>query len=362
MVLRLLQLSDVHLGARHPALGERAADQRERQFAAFERAVELAIATPVDLVLVAGHLFESSVEPQKSVERVAAALAKLVDAGIRTVLIPGDHDLPGRASIYHAHDLAALAGAPADGDAITVLTAANPDLEIAALGARVTARFPAADLPDDGWRIGVIHGEARPRDDELAGAGVDYLAIGGPHAPDTGRAGSVTWGASGAPELVDVEHDRAGDVLIVTLDDEAAHPAVERRTVGRTRFERIELDTETLADRAALVEQLGAMADPDLVLDVRLTGTWPDELDLDADVVESALAARFLRVRVRNHAAPPFSAGPLPPPDTIQGAFIRDLESRIADLEKAGEKEPATELREALRLGRRLLAGRGLDR
>lgn len=362
MVLRLLQISDVHLGARHPLLGERAADQRERQFAALERAVELALATPVDLVLVAGDLFESSVQPRTSVQRVAAALKRLVDAGIRTVLIPGDHDAPGRASIYHAHDLAALAGAPAASDAITVLTVASPDLEIAALGARVTARFPAADLPDDGWRIGVIHREARPRDDELAGAGVDYLAIGGPHAAETGRAGTVTWGASGAPELVDVEHDRAGDILIVTLDDQAAHPAVERRTVGRTRFERVELHAETLADQAALVEQIGAQADPDLVLDVRLTGIWPDELDLDADAVESALAGRFLRIRVRNHATPPFSAGPLPPPDTIQGAFIRDLESRIADHEKAAESEPAAELCEALRLGRRLLAGQGLDR
>jgi DNA repair exonuclease SbcCD nuclease subunit len=52
-MLRLLQTSDVHLGARHPILGERAALQRERQFAAFEHAMDLALATPVDLVLIA---------------------------------------------------------------------------------------------------------------------------------------------------------------------------------------------------------------------------------------------------------------------------------------------------------------------
>ena len=54
----------------------------------------------------------------------------------------------------------------------------------------------------------------------------------------------------------------------------------------------------------------------------------------------------------------------MPSPDTIAGAFIRDLEARIAELEAAppgeGAGDPAAEaaeLRDALRLGRLLLAG-----
>lgn len=361
-MLRLLQTSDVHLGARQPLLGERAAAQRERQFAAFEQAVDLALATPVDLVLIAGDLFDTAVEPQESVERVAAALKRLVRAGIHTILIPGDHDAPGRASIYRAHDLAARAGADPGGDFITVLTTERPDIGIPALGTRVTARYPATGLPDDGWRIGLIHREQQPRDDEIAGAGVDYLGIGGPHAAAWGRAGTVTWGVSGAPELVDIERDRAGEVLLVTLDDAAAHPTVERRVIGRTRFERVELDTATLNDQAALIERLVAKADPDLVLDVHLTGTWPDQLDLDEPAVEAALADRFLRIRVRNLATPPLTVGALPPRGTIAGEFVADMEGRIAELEAGGELAPAAELREALRIGRRLLFRREADR
>ena len=48
--------------------------------------------------------------------------------------------------------------------------------------------------------------------------------------------------------------------------------------------------------------------------------------------------------------------GPLPPPDTIVGGFIRDLEARIAAADKAGDTEGALELRDSLRLGRILLA------
>jgi hypothetical protein len=360
-MLRLVQTSDVRLGARHPFLGERASDQRERQFEAFDRTVELALATPAELFIVAGDLFDSSVLPRAAVERVAGSFHKLVKAGIPIVLIPGSRDAPGRASIYHAHDLAGLVGEGPGAGTLIVLTGDAPDVDIPTLHTRVTSRFPASDLPEEGWRIGVIHREARPRDDEIAAAGVDYLAIGGPTAAATGRAANVSWGSSGAPELVDVERDGLGEVLLVTLDEAAARPTVERQRVGRTRFERLELDLAGLADQAGLVKLLAARADPDLVLDVRLTGDRRDDLELDPKAAETGLVDRFLRLRVRNAGRPTLTSGPLPPPDTIAGAFLRDLEARIAEVESVEGGATAHELREALRLGRRLLAGRGID-
>src|SRR6185312_5002823 len=111
-MLRLLHTADVHLGARHADLGEQAAAQRERQIAAFRRSVDLALAERVDLFLIAGDLFDSNTQPPRSVARVGAELRRLVDGGIRTVIIPGTHDCYDRSSIYRAHDLPALAGAP----------------------------------------------------------------------------------------------------------------------------------------------------------------------------------------------------------------------------------------------------------
>src|SRR3954453_17527139 len=109
-MLRLLHTADVHLGARHTDLGEQAAAQRERQFAAFRRSIDLALEEHVDLFLISGDLFDSNTQPRRSVERVAAELARLAQAAIRTVIIPGTHDCYDRSSIYRAHDLAALAG------------------------------------------------------------------------------------------------------------------------------------------------------------------------------------------------------------------------------------------------------------
>src|SRR5918999_668355 len=99
---RLLHMADVHLGARHHDLGEAAAQQRERQFAAFSRAIDLALSERVDLVLVAGDLFDSNAQPRRSVERVAGELKRLVAASIATVILPGTHDVYDAASIYRA--------------------------------------------------------------------------------------------------------------------------------------------------------------------------------------------------------------------------------------------------------------------
>src|SRR6516225_7413239 len=144
-MLRIIHTADVHLGARHDDLGEQAAAQRERQFAAFRATVDLAIAERVDLFLIAGDLFDSNVQPRRSVERVAAELRRLAESRIRSVIIPGTHDCYDRASIYRAYDLATMAVGPAAGSAlpdgmVTVLDPDRPSVHLPALDAIVYAR------------------------------------------------------------------------------------------------------------------------------------------------------------------------------------------------------------------------------
>jgi DNA repair exonuclease SbcCD nuclease subunit len=365
-----------------------AATQRERQFAAFRATVALAIEEKVDVVLIAGDLFDSNTQPKRSVERVAAELKRLVDARIRTVIIPGTHDCFDRSSIYRAYDLPAMAGSGADDEMLTVLTPDQASVHLAACDVVVhgtvypTKRAPHSPLrdlkigrPDETatWHVGLVHGalaipDKTDRDEvvvtkeEIAATGLDYLALGHWHSTQQGKAGGTTYAYSGAPEPVAVNQDGAGNALLVTLDEQAGNRvvSVEERRVGLTRFEKLELDALGIASQPDLISTLAAKADPDLVLDVRLTGVRPDELDLDIAQVEDELRGKFLRIRVRDAATPALSAGALPSPDTITGAFIRGVEARIADLERnptdvsAGE---AAELRDVLRLGRLLLAG-----
>jgi exonuclease SbcD len=390
-MLRIIHTADVHLGARHDDLGEQASAQRERQFAAFTAAIDLALAEKVDLFLIAGDLFDSNVQPRRSVERVAAQIKRLADSKIRTVVIPGTHDAYDRSSIYRAYDLKALAGSLPDDDLVTILSPDQPNVHITACDVVVhgpvfaTKKAPYSPLrdlagqagdPPATWRVGMVHGSiAIPgkteRDDvvittdEIAATGFDYLALGHWHSAQQARAGGVTYGYAGAPEAVALDQDRAGKVLLVELEEIAGRRSVtvQERQVGATWFEKIELDAANISSQPALIETLAKKGDPNLVLDARVVGVRPDELDLHLDEIEAALAGSFLKVRVRDVSLPALTEGALPSPDTIAGAFIRDLEARIAELEAAPDAAgqagltEAAELRDALRLGRLLLAG-----
>jgi DNA repair exonuclease SbcCD nuclease subunit len=380
-------MADVHLGARHNDLGPAAAALRERQFAAFHAAIELAIAEKVDLVLIAGDLFDSNSQPRRSVERAAAELGRLVERHVPVVLIPGTHDCYDASSIYRVFDLPRLAGAGQGNGDLVVLTDSRPQVTFSALDLTVHGRvastkrapasplagFRAAAAAGEGleaahWQVGMIHGALRipgviEDDDvifteqEIAASGLHYLALGHWHSFKEGRANGTAWAYPGAPEPVALDQDGAGQVLLVTLAERDGNPEVtiEPRTVGRSRVKRLELDAATVPSQADIVRQLTAMADPDLVLDVRLVGVRPDALDLNLDEVEQQLAQLFLRLRVRDSSVPALPEGLIAPADTIAGAFVLDLERRIAEHEGRGEHERANELREALRLGRLLL-------
>lgn len=379
----LLHLSDVHLGARHADMGDLAVQQRERQLAAFGRAIDVALREQVDAVLIAGDLFDSNAQPRRAVERAVAALRRLTDVGIRVVIIPGTHDVYDERSIYRAFDLAAMAGLRPGSDLLTVLTPERPELHLRDLDLIVygrvfaTKRAPRSPLAgfdvsrDEraSWKVGMIHGSLRipgrvEQDDvlfseaEVAASGLDYLALGHWHSAQDGRAGETTWAYPGAPEPVAVDQDGAGEVCMVRLADGIAGSAsvkVERVRVGRTIFRRLQLDATELASQEDLVARIAASADPDLVLAVEVVGIATDQLEIVPEEVERRLASSFLQLRVRDRSVGDLTAGPPLPEDTVAGRFIVDLEARIADAERRADPAAAEEARQVLRLGRRLL-------
>ena len=154
----------------------------------------------------------------------------------------------------------------------------------------------------------------------------------------------------------DLDQDRAGNVLLVTLDKRGGgrHVTVEERRVGRTRFDRLDVDAADLGSQPALVERIGTLADPDLVLDVRVVGVRPDDLDLAPDEVEREVAGRFFRVRVRDASAAALPEGPPP----RAGARAGDIPAPRPGAALAGRDADALEVREALRIARLLLEGR----
>jgi DNA repair protein SbcD/Mre11 len=378
----LLHLSDVHLGARHDDLGEAASRQRERQFAAFARAVELALERRADAMLICGDLFDSNTQSRRSVERAVDQLRRLTDRGIHVVIIPGTHDVYDSRSIYRAYDLPGMAGLAEGSDLLTVLTPGRPDMVFPDMDMVVYGRvFPTKRAPRSplegftsrgdtraDWKVGMIHGsrhisgkverdEVLFTDEEIAASELDYLALGHWHSFSHGREGRTTWAYSGAPEPVAVDQDGAGSVCLVRLEQGVGGRTVrvDRLTVGRTGFRTESVDVGALGSQEELVRRLATLADPDLVLRVRLGGVAPDSLEIRTDEVERELASSFLHLRVVDESVAELAPSPELPRDTVAGRFVADLEERVRVAQAAGDEAAAQQARDVLRLGRRLL-------
>jgi exonuclease SbcD len=367
-VIRLLHLSDVHLGRPFQMLGEKGAAQRRALLAAFTRAVDLAIERQVHLVLIAGDLFDSPRPAAAALEFVGRELRRLEDARIRTAVVAGNHDgdedgYPAGVRHLRAVSPAALWFGP------TIETRTFNDLDLTLIGRSPAAGASASPLagwpsrPATRFAVGLTHGSTyrggvvetpgaiHPQ--EIRDAGLDYLALGDWHsAMEVLPAPTAAWYA-GAPELLAFDQEGAGHVLLV----EIASPGdarVTRHRVGRRQYRRLELDL-ALLDDAGMRRAFEDAAGPDVICDGVLLGVIPVTRIVNAAALEDDLGERFFRLRVANRTQVWLDDERLAqvPEETVLGKFVRVMRARI----DAAEAAQRAVLEEALQVGVAVLRG-----
>lgn len=95
-MVKLLHLSDIHMGSgfshgqTNPITGLNT--RLEDCVAALERCIDRALGEPVDLVLFGGDAFPDATPPPLVQQAFAAQFQRLVEAGIPTVMLVGNHD------------------------------------------------------------------------------------------------------------------------------------------------------------------------------------------------------------------------------------------------------------------------------
>jgi len=94
-IVTIVLTADNHLG--YAAFGQHPGKREERQQRlryAFQQATDFAVGQGVDLFIQAGDLFDSTTPSERDRSFVAARLAQLRQAGIRTFALGGVHDTP----------------------------------------------------------------------------------------------------------------------------------------------------------------------------------------------------------------------------------------------------------------------------
>lgn len=140
-MVTLLHLSDIHVGSGfnhgrpNPETG---LNTRLEDFArALERCIDRAIAEPVDAVLFGGDAFPDATPPPYVQQIVAGQFCRLVEAGIPTVLLVGNHDQHAQGQGGASLSIYRTLGVPGVvvGDRLHThrLTTANGDLQVVTL-------------------------------------------------------------------------------------------------------------------------------------------------------------------------------------------------------------------------------------
>ena len=251
MSLTFVHSADWHLGQTYWGLGAQTTRSRNWRFDAIRRLWQVAEENHAEFILVAGDVFDSET-PADAVR--AQAVELLASAPCPVYLLPGQSDACAEGSVWfsagwqsgltglnHVHPLVSS-------EPLTIREGVEllpcPTMRKRGHG-DVTAWMPRADR-GEAFRVGLAHGylqnyagdETRTLGliaaDCAARGGLDYLALGGYHAPtrlaeNAARARSYY---AGAPEIGAHDNSEAGHAFVVQIEHPGAVPNVTAHQVG----------------------------------------------------------------------------------------------------------------------------------
>lgn len=372
-MIRILHLADLHLGWEPAFLRARAAERRRERDGLLSRAVDMVLdREAVDLVIIAGDLFETHTPPDTLAEAVIADLERLTAEGIQVVTVPGNHDeITYADSVYRRYNErwpGVLIQNPMP-DHVTTLDVRGTPVHIYGLaytGGLTRPVPPISQFPrleERGLHIAVFHGsldwDAGERSlplmsDALQKAGYDYVALGHIHRHSVHELGRGRAVYAGAVEGKSFSDPGTGTFTFVQLGN--GHARVELKAAGARLIKDVPVDVTDCDDVDAVLEKARATADPEAIVRLRLTGAAPGPLSVA--VLEKRLADSFYFIELVDETTllDDDIIAALAAEPTVRGQFVRRLQAKLDD--EDDETERAL-LAGALRRGLAALEGSG---
>lgn len=321
--MRFLHVADVHLDTSFAGRSESVRRRlRDASHEAFTRAVDVALESDVDAVLIAGDLFDGERLSFQTERFLLEQVARLGDQGITVVYATGNHD-PGSSSggprvlqwppnVVTATDATPrrIEIAARTGGTAGYVSAIGHD---SALEERDLSRLlprPEGVLPEVGLLHTQVqtsagadgHGRYAPSDlSYLRRAGYDYWALGHIHVPQELSADPPIWYSGSLQGRSHGEQGERGAVL-VDLSDRGA-PVVSFRPLASVRWETLPIggldavaSFDGLVGHVAATWQRTRASDPGIpgtewMVRLALTGPCPLWSELQSEEGRDTLGA-----------------------------------------------------------------------
>ena len=349
-MVHILHAADFHLDSAFTGLSEQQARQRRQESRQLpRRMVEYANDNGVQLMLLAGDLFDSGSAFRETGEQLAEALGQMQ---AKVFVAPGNHDWVGPGSPWLTVDWPENVHIFRE-NRMTAVEVPEWDLTIHGAGFTApeqgTGFLTGFTAPRDGrLHIGLLHGELDPagarydpiRKEEIAASGLDYLALGHIHKRTEPLAfGRTVCAWPGCPE--GRGFDELGEKGFYEGTVDGGDVSLAFVPFARRRYEILEVNVTGQSPRAAVEAALPADTAQHLYR-ILLTGET-GEGGVDAAALQEALADRFYALEVRDHTRMAENIWARAEEDSLRGLFLRELRAKWNAARTDEERETVTQ-------------------
>ncbi len=350
--LKILHCADIHIGAELRFLGEVAAKRRAETLLTFEKILETAKSQEVDLLVIAGDLFDSNHIDSVLAERVFEGLGAL--APMNVVITAGNHDPLTTDSFYLNHKMPQ--NVHIFGEEDSFITLEN-------IGTRVYGRsftgsymkgkpsFDIAPETDDLFNILVLHGDTSAdlgsdyngiTQGFLSSSNMDYAALGHIHmASPLQKSGNTYYAYSGCPEGQGFDETGEKGVYIVTV--KKGECTARFIPVCKRQHLVIEVDISGCDSSSQIapliIDQLKTIPQFESNLyKIVLIGQVDEDLKYSLEEIEERLSLELFYVKLRDKTRIKVDLETLSKENNLKGIFVRKM------LEKCEQETDADKL------------------
>lgn len=358
--VKILHCADIHIGAAESFLGASADSRRFETLVTFERIADLCQEKGVQILSIAGDLFDSNTVEDRFFDAVFAKIASI--SNVKVVFAAGNHDPLNSQSPFLNRDLPEnLYVLGTKDECITF-----EDLKTKVWGRSFENNFLKGEekfslKTDDSYiNIMVQHGELKSDLNSeynaitpafVLNSGMDYIALGHVHKrSDIGKLGSVRFAYSGCPEGQGFDELDEKGVYIGEIGKGVCE--MEFLPVSLRRHIHLKTDITGLADSLEIsqkiLETLSAYENFSANLyKIELTGSISADTEISIPEIESRIKDKVYFVKFKDSTDFLLDLETVANEASLKGIFVKKMLDKINSAEES--EKPL--MQKALNLG-----------
>ena len=367
--VKILHCADIHIGAAQSFLGTLAQKRKYEVLMTFEKIIDMANENGVEIIAIAGDLFDSNNIEKSFVDAVFNKIASVPN--IKTVLICGNHDPLDSTSPFVSYKLPENLYVLGSEDEVI----AFDDIKVRVYGRSFgycyetgKEKFTITPPDDEYINFMLMHGDFKAdlnsnynaiTPEFIKSSSMDYIALGHIHKRSgIEKIDDTFYAYCGCPEGQGFDELDEKGVYIGNIGKGVCD--LKFTPINRRRHIHMVIDVSDLENQndipdkiiSALSEAFGENY-PENLYKIDLTGELPEDFNISLNEINERLSDRLFFVKTRNYTEVYIDKETIAKEATLKGIFVKNMLKKI---EEAQDSEKPI-FQKALSLGLKAFNG-----